>query len=456
MKNFVNMNVNPCNMCMPMGAAGVFKGIEGAMVLMHGSQGCSTYIRRHMATHYNEPIDIASSSLNEKETVYGGSANLKRALNNVIKMYNPKVIGVTTTCLAETIGEDVKRIVAEYVKEENIHDVECIAVASPGYGGSHYRGHYHTARKTIEQLTKGGRKTQKVNVIAGCMSPGDIRHLKEILDLFELSYTVFPDISETLDGGYHEEYSRLPSGGTTIAQLKEMGCAKATIEIGAMVEESDSPGQYLKEAFGIPLYRVPLPVGLKNTDYLMETLSQLSGMPVPKRLANERSRYLDAMVDSHKINSEGTLGVYGDPDIVYSISSLCLENGMNLCTAATGSQNDKIIPALSELGFKYKKSFVKLMDTDFDTIKGYVLKAGTNLLIGTSDGAFMTEKYNIPLVRAGFPVHDRLGAQRKVIIGYHGSLMLLDELSNNLMAQKHDNFRAELYEQFGQRKEQII
>ena len=111
MKNFVNLNVNPCNMCMPMGSAGVFKGIESTMVLMHGSQGCSTYIRRHIATHYNEPVDIASSSLNEKGTVYGGSDNLKKALRNVIKLYGPKVIGVTTTCLAETIGEDIQRII---------------------------------------------------------------------------------------------------------------------------------------------------------------------------------------------------------------------------------------------------------------------------------------------------------------------------------------------------------
>jgi len=134
MKNFVNLNVNPCNMCMPMGAAGVFKGIEGTMVLMHGSQGCSTYIRRHIATHYNEPIDIASSSLNEKGTIYGGADNLKKALRNVIKLYNPKVIGVTTTCLAETIGEDIRRIIDEFFLEEKTTGVECVAVSSPGYG----------------------------------------------------------------------------------------------------------------------------------------------------------------------------------------------------------------------------------------------------------------------------------------------------------------------------------
>ncbi len=54
--------------------------------------------------HYNEPVDIASSALNEKQTIHGGEANLKKALDNVSRVYAPKVIGVLTTCLAETMG----------------------------------------------------------------------------------------------------------------------------------------------------------------------------------------------------------------------------------------------------------------------------------------------------------------------------------------------------------------
>lgn len=98
-KNSVNLSVNPCKMCMPLGGVMALKGIEESMVILHGSQGCSTYIRRHMATHYNEPIDIASSSLTEDGTIYGGAKNLKLGLKNIIKLYNPKIIGVLTTCL---------------------------------------------------------------------------------------------------------------------------------------------------------------------------------------------------------------------------------------------------------------------------------------------------------------------------------------------------------------------
>ena len=106
--NLVNLNVNPCKMCMPMGSVTALFGIRHSMSILHGSQGCATYIRRHMATHYNEPIDVASSALTEQGTVFGGADNLLKGIKNVIKVYNPELIGISTTCLAETIGEDVK------------------------------------------------------------------------------------------------------------------------------------------------------------------------------------------------------------------------------------------------------------------------------------------------------------------------------------------------------------
>ena len=62
-KKLVNVDINPCKMCMPMGGVMAFKGIENNMVILHGSQCCSIYIRRHMAKNYNEPVDIASSAL---------------------------------------------------------------------------------------------------------------------------------------------------------------------------------------------------------------------------------------------------------------------------------------------------------------------------------------------------------------------------------------------------------
>ena len=95
---------NPCKLCTPLGACLAFRGVEGAMPYLHGSQGCATYMRRYLISHFNEPIDIASSALGEKHAVYGGGPNLKLGLKNVCAKYQPSLVGIATTCLTETIG----------------------------------------------------------------------------------------------------------------------------------------------------------------------------------------------------------------------------------------------------------------------------------------------------------------------------------------------------------------
>ena len=163
--NLVKLNVNPCKMCMPMGAVSALSGIKGCMSILHGSQGCATYIRRHMATHYNEPVDIASSSLTEEGTVFGGEENLLKGLKNLISLYNPEVIGVATTCLAETIGEDVPRIIDKFYEQNPEQKVKIINVSSAGYGGTQYEGFFAALRAAVEQLTEDCDKGNYINVV---------------------------------------------------------------------------------------------------------------------------------------------------------------------------------------------------------------------------------------------------------------------------------------------------
>ena len=63
---------NACKLCAPLGASIVFRGIESCVPLIHGSQGCSTYIRRYVISHFREPIDIASSNFSESSAIFGG------------------------------------------------------------------------------------------------------------------------------------------------------------------------------------------------------------------------------------------------------------------------------------------------------------------------------------------------------------------------------------------------
>jgi nitrogenase molybdenum-iron protein NifN len=151
-----------------MGSALAFKGIENTMVLYHGSQSCSTYMRMNIAHHFREPVDIASSSLSEKGAVYGGRENLKKGLRNVIDRYNPKVIGVATTCLAETIGDDVPAIIREFKEEEGLgdnpeKDIIIIPVSTPSYGESHVSGYIKALDAVVRNLEIIGEAAKRIS-----------------------------------------------------------------------------------------------------------------------------------------------------------------------------------------------------------------------------------------------------------------------------------------------------
>ncbi len=447
-RNFVNLNVNPCKMCMPMGAALAFKGIENSILLLHGSQGCSTYIRRHMTGHYNEPIDIGSSSISEEGTVYGGESNLKKGLKNIIKIYNPELIGVGTTCLAETIGEDIKRMVSEFIEKEKIGNIKIIPVATPGYGGTQFEGYFSALKSIVGSLAKNDIPNGKINVIVCNLNPGDVRNIKEILNAFKIDYILFPDVSETLDAPYDKNYNRIPFGGTKIHDIEKMAGAAATIEIGCTIDKELSPGQYLMDKYGVKLYKCPIPIGIENTDMFLNILSTVAGRPVPKKLLDDKGRLIDGMIDSHKFNAEGRAVIYGEPELVYALGKLCFENGINPVLLCTGTQNKSLSCLTPPKGMSEKPLVID--DTDFDTIRKHANELNANILIGNSDGKVITEKEGIPLVRIGFPIHDRVGGQRQVYTGYSGTMRLLDDITNTLLENKYEKYRKSIYEKYYQ------
>lgn len=450
--NLVNLNVNPCKMCMPMGAVSALCGIKSCMSILHGSQGCATYIRRHMATHYNEPVDIASSSLTEEGTVFGGEANLLKGLRNLIDLYAPEAIGVCTTCLAETIGEDVGAIVKKFYEQNPGTGVKIIHVAAPGYGGTQNEGWFAAIRAVLEQTEQSTAPNGKINVITPMISPADTRWLKDLLTRAGMDFILLPDLSDNLDGVTEKRYNRLKTGGTSLSDIAKMAGARLTVEFSEFTDEKASPAAYLYETYRVPYVKLPLPVGVRGMDQLLTTLEDAGGA-VTVDMIKARGRYLDAMVDSHKYCAKARAAVFGEPDFVTAVIRLCCENGILPLLAATGSVSPRLKELLNAEFEDYKdfypaEEMAILDDSDFDEIERYCRQFGVNLLIGSSDGRRIAHKLDIPLIRCAFPIHDYVGGQRVRMLGFEGSLNLLDQAANCMLEKTETGFRGALYDRF--------
>ena len=451
-RNLVSLTTNPCKMCMPMGSVTALYGIARCMTILHGSQGCSTYIRRHMATHYNEPVDIASSSLTEQGTVFGGEKNLIQGLENLQKLYHPEVIGVVTTCLAETIGEDLPRMLQNFRDSHPDCTATLIPVSAAGYSGTQFEGFFAALRAVVSHVPMDSAPHDAINVITGPLSPADTRWLKGLLAEMGLQAILLPDLSDNLDGGHSEVYHRLPEGGTQLSDIRRMAGARCTIEIATYGSAEASPGAWLQRTHGVPLVRCPLPTGLRDTDTLIAALAEVGGT-VTASLRAQRERYLDAMVDSHKYCAQGRVALFGEPDFMLAAARLCLENGAVPVVAATGAKCPALVQRLqAEIAPVAQRAFVPQVqvadDADFDAIDAWVQQTHANVLLGNSDGRRIAHKLALPLVRMGFPIHDHVGGQRLRMLGYEGSLELLDRLTNALLDRVEGNFREELTQKY--------
>lgn len=442
MPNYIS-TTNACKLCKPMGATLAFRGIEGAMPFLHGSQGCATYMRRYIISHFNEPMDIASSSLGEKNAIFGGGPNLKQGLKNVTEKFDPKFIGIATTCLTETIGDDVPMILHEYRNADTGSDQPAlVSVSTPSYSGTHMEGFHAAVRATIDTLTQKAatKEPGTVNILPGFVSPADIRHLKEIVQEWNVRATILPDISETLDGPALAESELIPSGGTAIANIKAMSKASATIEFGRTIEDKNSGALLLSDKFSVPCHRLGVPIGLRESDSLFEALESIIKAPTPRKYAEERGRLIDSLADGHKYIFGKKAVVYGEEDLVVGVTAFLSEIGIKPVLCASGGQSGNLKKAIKDACGDLLTEQPEIHEgTDFYEIEEMVATLSPDLLIGHSKGYQLSRKLNIPIIRVGFPIHDRLGGQRILHTGYRGAQNLFDMIVNTVLTKKQED-----------------
>ena len=351
------------------------------------------------------------------------------------------MIGVGTTCLSETIGDDVPLILKNYVQKN--HDGNgpvLVSVSTPSYSGTHIDGFHGAVRATVETVAeKQSSEAVGINIFPGMLSPADYRHFHQIFSDFGVEYNMLPDYSQTLDGPMWTEYHKIPQGGTTVKQITAMGDALASIELGSVLAETKSAGQLLADKFGIPNHGIGLPIGIKATDVLFDRISTITGKPMPKKYVQERARLIDAYADGHKYVFEARAAVYGEEDLVIGVASFLSEIGVIPSLCASGGKSGHLEAKLRQVIDDFDAKQIRVMEgVDFVEIGEAARKVNPDFLIGNSKGYKIARAMKKPLVRIGFPIHDRMGGARIIHVGYRGAQQLFDTMTNTIIASRQD------------------
>jgi nitrogenase molybdenum-iron protein NifN len=417
------LSVSPLKTSAPLGAAMAFMGIEGAMPLFHGSQGCTAFALVMLVRHFREAIPLQTTAMNEVSTILGGMDNVEQALVNVVKRSKPKFIGLATTALTETRGEDlVGDLKLIRARNRELDDVVIVPVQTPDFIGGLEMGWGKAVSAIIRALVPEGRsetKAETVNILAGShLSPGDIEEIKDMVEAFGLAATVLPDLSDSLDGHVPEKWIPHTLGGTRLDAIRAMGAAKATFAIGEHMRIS---GEVLEGRTGVPTVQLDRLTGLEAVDTFVKALSEVSGRPVPNRLRRQRNQLVDGLMDSHFAFGGARIALAGEPDMVWAHGTLA--EGMGAILQAVTVPTEA--PHLAGL----KTATIEVGDLEDLADRS----EGCDLMIANANGRLPARRAGIPHFRAGFPIVDRVGSNHRVVVGYRGTRDLSFALANALM-----------------------
>jgi nitrogenase molybdenum-iron protein beta chain len=421
-------------------------GIHNCLPHSHGSQGCCSYHRSALTRHYKDPIMATTSSFTEGASVFGGQANLVEAINNIFAIYGPDIVAVHTTCLSEVIGDDLGQIINKALAEGKIpKGKRVIHTNTPSFKGSHVTGFANMTQSMVQYLSEStGKRTGQINIVPGFVEPSDMAEIKRILSLMSIKSVLFPDTSEVVNGPLDGRFHMYPKGGATVGQISSAGDSAFTVSLGRTA--SLAAAKLLDTKCGVPFENLDLPIGISATDAFVDSLRKTAGVSVPDSIMVERGQVVDVLTDMHQYFYGKKAALVGDPDQLVSLAQFLTDMDMKILYVVTGT------PA----GPKFEERIRSF--TGADTVVKYgpgadmflfhqLVKSGKpDIIFGNTYAKYIARDEDIPLIRVGFPIYDRVGHQYFPVVGYRGAMRLMETILNALLDRQDRDAPEESFE----------
>jgi nitrogenase molybdenum-iron protein beta chain len=450
------LTVNPAKACQPLGAVLCALGFHKTIPYVHGSQGCVAYFRTYFNRHFKEPIACVSDSMTEDAAVFGGQKNMYDGLENCKAMYKPDMIAVSTTCMAEVIGDDLNAFIGNSRKEGHIPDDYPVPFAhTPSFVGSHTTGWDNMFEGILRYFTlnymegKEAGSNGKLNIVPGFETYlGNFRVVQRMLKEMGVDYSFLSDPTEVLDTPADGEF-RMYAGGTTMDEVRDAPNAIDTLLLQPW--QLVKTRKYVQSTWKHAASAIDLPMGLEATDRFLMKVAELTGKPIPESLAKERGRLVDMMTDSHAWLHGKKFGLYGDADFVMGMTRFLLELGAEpthiLCHHANKRWKKAMEQMLAES--PYGAGCSVHIGKDLWHFRSLMFTNKPDFMIGNSYGKFIQrdtltkgKEFEVPLIRIGFPIFDRHHMHRDTTLGYEGAMYMLKMLVNAVLERLDEETRG--------------
>jgi len=417
------LQINPIKLSQPMGALLCFLGIKNTMPLMHGAQGCASFSKVFFTRHFSDPIAVQTTAINDITAVIdGGDYSISEAVKNITKKVKPDLVGLFTTGMTETKGDNIKG--ATFL----LKDVQkMVYVHTPDFEGGLESGYAKSIKAIIEQLVTPTTSidNKKALLIPNVnLTPIEVEKIKEQIDMFEYETLALPDISQSLDGHLGLKQGALSSGGITIQEIEKLGDTQVVITIGNSVEKA---GEVLKNKNpNIIHLHFDTISGLLKADKFYKELMKIKKLSKPNpTIIRWRKRLQDALLDTHFALGGTKVVIAAEADQILSIATTIQEAGAII--TAVVSPNKSV--SLETINCK------NVIIGDFEDVENELKNA--DLLISNFHGERICEAHKKALMVRGFPNYELVGNNLKNDTLYEGSCYMLFEIANIINHYKY-------------------
>ncbi len=408
------LQVNPIKLPQTMGAALAFLGIDRCMPLMHGAMGCASFTKVFLTRHFSEPIAIQTTAVTDITAILdGGDYSIVEAVANITKKVVPELIGLHTTGLTETKGDDIRGVASK------VH-LPLVHVNTPDYEGGLESGWALAVSALIEQLVEERTQLDQKKVVllphVG-LTPIEVEKIKEFVARFGFDVHALPDLSTSLDGYLGEKQGALSSGGIAVEQIRKLGDAFLVLSVGASMKRCARA--LLEKNAGMKHHHFDHLNGLEATDALVGILLEEAPIPEPHPgIVRWRRRLQDAMLDCHFSIGQTRFLIAGEPDQIAGLCASLVEAGGKVRVAVATVDSPQLV------GIRAEKVLVGDLEDAEDHRNEY------DLIVSNAHGERLAHACGKGLVLRGFPDWEQVGSQLRNDVLYEGGTSFLVEAAN--------------------------
>jgi nitrogenase molybdenum-iron protein alpha/beta subunit len=251
--------------------------VRDAITVVHGPQGCThhNFSLLHATSLDNDRIalpPLVSTGLSEIDVIFGGEGALDRTLDVVIAR-DPGAVFVLSTCIVDTIGDDVGMICGSKA------GVPVIVVPTAGFLGGSFQTGVNNALIALAGMAEPAEGNGQVNIIGEKNLEYEVEeNFAEVSRLLALL-----GLSVNLRFVHDLATDRIAS----------LGAARLNV----LRDPSLIPvGESLKERFGTP-YITMYPVGISGSVDFLESVADTCGIDPYRAVDEERGLRQETLDD---------------------------------------------------------------------------------------------------------------------------------------------------------------